>query len=67
MDLFIESGLGAYVGKVNMDRNTKKELTEDTATSILETEEILIEYKDKSELVKPIITPRFAPTCTEGL
>lgn len=67
MDLFIESGLGAYVGKVNMDRNTKEELTEDTEKSILDTEEIIKEYKDKSDLVKPIITPRFAPTCSEEL
>lgn len=67
MDLFVESGLGAYVGKVNMDRNTKKELTEDTNQSILDTEEIIKEYNDKSDLVKPIITPRFVPTCTEGL
>lgn len=67
MDLFVESGLGAYVGKVNMDRNTKKELTEDTNQSILDTEEIIKEFNDKSDLVKPIITPRFVPTCTEGL
>ena len=67
MDLFVESGLGAYVGKVNMDRNNKKELNEDTNQSILDTEEIIKEYNDKSDLVKPIITPRFVPTCTEGL
>lgn len=67
LDLFLESGLGAYVGKVNMDRNTKKELKEDTNKSILDTEEIIKEYKDKSNLVKPIITPRFVPTCSEGL
>lgn len=67
MDMFIESGLGAYVGKVNMDRNTAKSLIESTEMSILETEEIILEYKDKSNLVKPIITPRFVPTCSAEL
>ncbi len=67
MDMFMEAGLGAYVGKVNMDRNTAPELTENTIDSILETEEILKAYMDKSPLVKPIITPRFAPTCSEEL
>lgn len=67
MDMFIEAGLGAYVGKVNMDRNTTPKLMEETKKSIEETEEIILEYKDKSSLVKPIITPRFVPTCTEEL
>ena len=67
MDMFINSGLGAYVGKVNMDRNTIPELTEETQRSILETEEIILEYSDKSSLVKPIITPRFVPTCSAEL
>jgi len=67
MDMFIEAGLGAYVGKVNMDRNSTPNLTEDTEKSIVRTEEIILEYKDKSHLVKPIITPRFVPTCTPKL
>lgn len=67
MDLLIKSGLGAYVGKVNMDRNTIPELMEDTQRSIVETEEIILEYRNKSELVKPIITPRFVPTCSSEL
>ena len=67
MDMLIESGLGAYVGKVNMDRNTSPELVEKTQMSILETEEIILEYNNKSPLVKPIITPRFVPTCSVDL
>lgn len=67
MDLFIDSGLGAYVGKVNMDRNSPEGLLEDTERSMVETEELIIEYKEKSSLVKPIITPRFVPTCSEAL
>lgn len=67
MDMFIKSGLGAYIGKVNMDRNTAEYLTENTLQSIKDTEEIINEYINKSDLVKPIITPRFIPTCTEKL
>jgi len=67
MDLFIESKLRAYVGKVNMDRNANTELKEDTEKSLRDTEEIILEYRDKSPLVKPIITPRFVPSCTEEL
>lgn len=67
MDMFIESGLGAYVGKVNMDQNTAEELIEDTKKSLEDTEEILKEYMNKSELVKPIITPRFIPTCSKEM
>ena len=67
LDMFMESGLSAYVGKVNMDRNTPEYLMEDKDDSVEQTEEILIEYIGKSELVKPIITPRFAPTCSDDL
>lgn len=66
-DLFIKSGLGAYIGKVNMNRNTPDYILEDTKTSIRETEEIILKYKNKSDIVKPIITPRFVPTCTSEL
>lgn len=71
MDLFIKSGLGAFVGKVNMDRNSPDYLIETTEKSLKDTEDLLKEYGDKSTLVKPIITPRFVPSCTcelmEGL
>lgn len=67
MDLVIDAGLRAYVGKVNMDRNSISTLTEDTNRSLKDTEELILEYKDKSPLVKPIITPRFVPTCSDTL
>lgn len=67
LDMFIKSGLGAFVGKVNMDMNTPQSLKEDTDESLNDTEEILIEYMSKSNLVKPIITPRFIPTCSKEL
>jgi guanine deaminase len=67
MDLFAEAGLGAYVGKVNMDRNAPEFLTENTEASIKDTEEVIVEYGSKYEMVKPIITPRFVPTCSMEL
>lgn len=66
-NLLIKSGLGAYIGKVNMDRNSPDYLIEDTEQSIKDTEEIIKEYINKSKLVSPIITPRFVPSCTPKL
>ncbi|MGL5311844.1 MAG: amidohydrolase family protein [Peptostreptococcaceae bacterium] len=67
LDLFMESGIGAYVGKVNMDRNCNEELLENLEQSLIDTEEILLKYKDASSIVKPIITPRFIPCCSDEL
>lgn len=67
MELLNESGLSAYVGKVNMDRNSPEYLMEETIQSIKDTEDFILEYKDKYEKVKPIITPRFVPSCTYEL
>lgn len=67
MELFNNSGLGAYIGKVNMDYNSPDTLIEDTNNSIKDTEEILKEFKDKYDLVKPIVTPRFVPSCSDTL
>ncbi len=59
-------GLNAYVGKVNMDNNCPDFLREDTEFSINQTKKF-IEENSYSETVKPIITPRFSPSCTEEL
>ena len=59
-----EAGLSAYVGKVNMNRNSPEYLIETTEDSISDTKEILEEYSNKYQLVKPIITPRFIPSCS---
>lgn len=67
MDLFIEAKIGAYVGKVNMDRNSCEALCEDTMDSINHTIDLIKKYGNKSSLVKPIITPRFVPTCSDDL
>jgi guanine deaminase len=65
MDLLNESKLRAYVGKVNMDRNTTEDLCEETDRSLRDTEDIILATMGKN--VKPIITPRFVPSCTPEL
>ena len=59
-------GIKGFVGKVNMDRSAQEDLLEDTARSIRETEEFLEKYSSNCN-TKPILTPRFAPTCTREL
>jgi len=65
-DLLSDRGLRAFVGKVNMDRNCHAELKEDQSTSLRETEELIQKYQD-NPMVKPIITPRFIPSCSGEL
>ena len=60
MDMLEEAGIKAYVGKVNMDRNSPEFLTEDTLKS---KEDTIERYKN----IKPILTPRFIPSCTDNL
>ena len=59
-------GLYAYVGKVNMDSNSPTFLCESTEESLHSTERFLAEHQD-SRTVRPILTPRFAPSCSEPL
>lgn len=61
-----KKGLGAYVGKVNMDANAPDFIIESTKDSIEGTKQLIEMYKNEG-LVKPIITPRFVPTSTKGL
>ena len=63
-EAFKESGIRAYVGKVNMVANAPKYIIEDLESSIQGNLELIKKYGDE-EKVKPIITPRFAPTSTE--
>lgn len=67
MELLAAAGLGGYVGKVNMDRNSPDILIETTAQSLADTEDFIKSTFDKYELVKPIITPRFLISCTPEL
>lgn len=64
MDKLEDSGIISYVGKLNMDRNCPDYLCETTEESISETIR-WIEECDKYTRTKPIITPRFIPSCTD--
>lgn len=59
-------GFRAYVGKVNMDMCSPEYLCESTEESLHETEEFLSAYA-RFGSAKPILTPRFAPTCSRKL
>ena len=63
-----EAGLSGYVGKVNMNRNSPVYLREiSTNQALRDTESWLCETKEAYRNVKPILTPRFIPSCTDDL
>ena len=64
MQLFREAGLGAMVGKVAMNRNCPPELSETVEDMIEGNEALIAEFYKPDALVRPIITPRFVPSCT---
>jgi guanine deaminase len=66
MDLLEKSGLVAYVGKVNMDRNCPPYLREESAAASLEATRLWLEASPEGR-VRPILTPRFIPSCSDGL
>ena len=68
MDLMEQTGLITYIGKVNMDRNSPDELREkDARTSSEDTIQWLRDIAGKYKNTKPILTPRFIPSCTDEL
>lgn len=58
-------GMAGYVGKLNMDRNSFYGYLETTEETIRETERWIQETSEGYGSVKPIITPRYTPTCTD--
>lgn len=67
MNLLDEKGIVSYVGKVNMDRNCPDILKENSEDSIKSTIQWIQNCNEKYKFVKPIITPRFVPSCTSHL
>lgn len=65
MENMEKMGLRGYVGKVSMNRNAPDFLCEED--SILAVKEWLRDIEGKYEYVKPIITPRFIPSCTDEI
>ena len=62
MRLFQKAGMGALVGKVAMNRNCPEGLSESVEEMLRGYESILSEMN--GTLVRPIVTPRFIPSCT---
>lgn len=68
MEQLEDTGLVTFVGKVNMDRNAPDALREESAeTSAQETLLWLDQISGRFQRTKPILTPRFIPSCTEDL
>ena len=68
MEKIASAGIGAYVGRVNMDVGAPDGLREkDAAFSASETVRWIEETSGKYELVHPMITPRFVPSCSREL
>ena len=68
MDMLEKAGLATMVGKVNMDRNSPDYLREETEESVNETISWLEEVQKKQyRHTRPILTPRFIPSCTDEL
>ena len=66
MELMEKAGLRGFVGKLNMDSNCPDYLRETTDGSLAETRRWLEESAGFSA-VRPVITPRFIPSCSEKL
>ena len=67
MRLFQEAGMGALVGKVAMNRNCPEGLSEKVEDMVQGYEELIADYNKPEALVRPIITPRFVPSCTSEM
>jgi len=64
----IKEGQRGFIGKVCMDRNSPDNYCENTAESLASTRTLVKTLLDmKSDLVHPVVTPRFVPSCTRHL
>ena len=63
-----EQGQRAYVGKVNMDRNSPDHYVEETQQSLDDTRDFVEHVRSLNDpLITAVITPRFVPSCTPEL
>ena len=75
MHLLQEAGMGGFVGKVNMNRNCPEGLQETVEDALKACDALVAEFERQQpsdqmtngQLVRPIVTPRFIPSCTPEL
>lgn len=67
MELLEQSGLRAYVGKVNMDRHAPAYLLERSVEEAVRQTRLWLDSCGRFGRVKPILTPRFVPSVTNEL
>lgn len=64
MQLLQQTGMGGRVGKVNMNRNCPEGLQESVSKAWEACDALVSEFEHPDALVRPIVTPRFIPSCT---
>ncbi len=67
MEELERAGVYGFVGKISMDRNTTDELRETTEGALSEERRFIGEALSRFGGIRPIITPRFTPSCTDEL
>jgi guanine deaminase len=67
MHLLDKAGMGGRVGKVNMNRNCPPGLQESPDDALKACDTLVEEFESDDALVRPIVTPRFIPSCTPEL
>ena len=67
MEELEKAGVTGCVGKVNMDRNSLPGVLEETTEQSMAETLRWLEACQDFRLVKPILTPRFTPSCTDEL
>jgi guanine deaminase len=67
MDMLEASGLVCFAGKVNMDRNSPGYLRETGADASLSATREWLSGCNRYKNVRPILTPRFIPSCSDEL
>ena len=67
MEELEKAGITGYVGKVNMDRNAAPGVLEETTEESKSETIRWLEACHRFRYIKPILTPRFTPSCTDEL
>ena len=65
MEELEKAGVTGYVGKVNMDRNAAPGVLEETTEESISETLRWLEESEKFQYIKPMLTPRFIPTCSD--